>query len=292
MNYSPLRYPGGKTKLYNLVQFLISQYNGDINTYIEPFAGGAGIAIALLLNNDIKKIIVNDINIGIYSFWKAICNDTDNFLRLLYDTPLNVENYRIQKQIYENETSFSLELGFATFYLNRTSFSGILGAGPIGGYNQTGKYLINARYNKNELSKKIESIAINKARIKIYNKDILDFIKTIESKSFKSFTYFDPPYFIKGKALYTNYLNSEDHKTIYKFIDKIKTPWLLTYDNVPEIAEIYKKYDLYEFNLLYTANSLANRKGTELMFSNDSEKLRGINPQIIKKINLVKIRRK
>ncbi len=288
MNYSPLRYPGGKAKLYNLVRYLISQYNGDINTYIEPFAGGAGIAIALLLNNDVRKIIINDINIGVYSFWRAVCNDTDNFLRLLYNTPLDIENYRIQKQIYENETAFSLELGFATFYLNRTNFSGVLEAGPIGGYGQTGKYLMNARYNKNELSKKIQSIATNKARIKIYNKDILDFMKTIECKASKSFTYFDPPYFIKGKALYTNYLNSEDHKTIYESIDKIKTPWLLTYDNVPKIVEIYKKYDPYEFNLSYTVNSLANRKGTELMFSNDSEKLRNINPQITKKINLAK----
>lgn len=286
MNNSPLRYPGGKSKLYGLVESIISQYSDMVDTYVEPFAGGAAIALQLLQNNRVKKVIINDINIGIYSFWDSVCNKTDDFLKLLYDTKINIENYELQKQIYENEKRASLELGFATFFLNRTNFSGVLEAGPIGGYNQTGKYLIDARFNKIDLSKKIQKIAQFSPNIAIFNLDILDFIKQVEKKKRKIFTYFDPPYFVKGKALYTNFLEKEDHLMIYNEIKKIKTPWLLTYDNVPEISDIYKQYKQYEFNLSYTVNSIANRKGSELLVSSDYKKLKEVPVEIIEKLNL------
>lgn len=286
LNNSPLRYPGGKSKLYNLVDSIISQYGDTVDTYVEPFAGGASIALKLLENKRIKKIIINDINTGVFSFWNSICNDTESFLRLLNDTEVNIDNYLIQKQIYENEKNPSLELGFATFFLNRTNFSGVLNAGPIGGYNQTGTNLITARFNKEDLIKKIETVAENSSNIAIYNFDILEFIKQVEKKKKKIFTYFDPPYFVKGKALYTNFLEKEDHLRIYKEISKIKTPWILTYDNVPEIAEIYKDYKQYEFTLSYTVNSIVNRKGSELLVSSDDQKLKNVPKEIKQKINL------
>lgn len=285
-SYSPLRYPGGKSKLYDLVQAMIAQYGKQVDTYVEPFAGGAGIAMGLLLNRQIEHIIINDINPGVYSFWHSVCNDTENILRLIRDTDINIENFIAQKNIYRNETQHSLNLGFATFFLNRTCFSGVLDAGPIGGYNQTGKYLIDARYNRQELMKKIEKIAQFRSNIEIYNLDILDFIKKVENKKENLFTYFDPPYFIKGKALYTNFLNEEDHKKIYQSIKKLKTPWLLTYDNVDDISKIYKKYPQFEFNLSYTVNSKVNRVGTELMITSDVDKIKFINQNICNKINL------
>ncbi|MBP5372493.1 MAG: DNA adenine methylase [Bacteroidales bacterium] len=285
-NYSPLRYPGGKSKLYNLVQAVIAQYGNEVDTYVEPFAGGAGIAMGLLLNRKIEKVIINDINIGVYSFWKSVCSDTENLLRLVNDTDINIENFTRQKNIYKNEKQYSLELGFATFFLNRTCFSGVLDAGPIGGYKQTGRYLINARYNRQDLMRRIEQIAQLKSNIEIYNYDILKFIKDVENKRKRVFTYFDPPYFVKGKALYTNFLNEEAHQKIYKSINKVKTPWLLTYDNVEDIAKTYKKYPQYEFNLSYTVNSKVNRIGTELMITSDVNKIESINQEIYKKINL------
>ena len=205
---------------------------------------------------------------------------------MLNDTEVNIDNYLIQKQIYENEKDPSLELGFATFFLNRTNFSGVLNAGPIGGYNQTGTNLITARFNKDDLIKKIEIIAENSSNIAIYNFDILEFIKQVEKRKKKIFTYFDPPYFVKGKKLYTNFLEKEDHLKIFKEITKIKTPWLLTYDNVPAISEIYKEFKQYEFTLSYTVNSIANRKGSELLVASDEQKLKKVSKEIKQKINL------
>ena len=286
VKYSPLRYPGGKTKLYSLVQAIIAQYGNEVNTYVEPFAGGAGIAMGLLLNKQIKRVIINDINVGVYSFWRSVCEETEDLLRLIRNTDINILNFNILKNIYKNEKQYSVELGFATFFLNRTCFSGVLNAGPIGGYKQTGKYLIDARYNRQDLMRKIEQIALFKSNIEIHNLDILDFIKQVENKKEKIFTYFDPPYFVKGKALYTNFLDKEDHKKIFKSINKVKTPWLITYDNVDDIAKIYKRFPQFEFNLSYTVNSKVNRLGTELMITSDVDKFESINKEIYKKFNL------
>lgn len=287
-NCSPLRYPGGKSKLYDLVNALISQYGKSVDTYVEPFAGGAGVALELLLNHQIDKIIINDINVGVYSFWNAVCNDTDNLLQLIRETEINISNFDIQRNIYNNETQSSLELGFATFFLNRTCYSGVLGAGPIGGHNQTGKYLLDARYNRFDLMKKVERIAQYGTKIEIFNLDILNFIKQVENSRDNIFTYFDPPYFVKGKALYTNFLNKEDHKKIYSEIKQISTPWLITYDNVKEISDIYHDFVQYEFSLSYTVNPKSCRRATELLIASDVGKLESINKEIFKKIDLKK----
>ena len=287
-NCSPLRYPGGKSKLYDLVKALVAQYGKSVDTYVEPFAGGAGVALALLLNHQIDKIVINDINVGVYSFWNSVCNDTDNLLRLIRETEVNIDNFDVQRNIYNNETLPSLELGFATFFLNRTCYSGVLGAGPIGGHNQTGKYLLSARYNGFDLIKKIERIAQYSTKIEIFNLDILSFIKQVENIRDNIFTYFDPPYFVKGKALYTNFLNQEDHEKIYSEIKQINTPWLITYDNVNEISDIYQDYTQYEFSLSYTVNPKACRRATELLIASDVDKLESINKEIFKKIDLKK----
>ena len=279
-NYSPLRYPGGKSKLYNLIEDVVCHYADFVTTYVEPFAGGASVALGLLLNQKVNKIIINDINIGVYSFWRSVCQDTEDLLRLITDTDVNIDNFNKQKLIYRNESQYSPELGFATFFLNRTCYSGILNAGPIGGYHQTGKYLLDARYKKKSLIDKIEKIARFASNIEVYNLDILDFVKLVIADKKDVFTYFDPPYYVKGKELYTNFLNHDDHKKICDSISKLKTPWLLSYDNIGYISDIYRDFPQFEFNMSYTINSKKNRIGTELLIINDTEVIDTIN-QII-----------
>jgi len=291
---SPLRYPGGKAKLYDCVKSYMVGCGDDIDTYIEPFAGGAGIAIAMLLNKDVKKIVINDLNVGIYSFWKAICESTEDFLRILFETEPNMETYLKQKDIYTSQmnadnTSYSIELGFATFFLNRTNYSGILDSGPIGGYSQHGKFNMTARYNKVDLANKIQEIAKLRANIEIYNMEILQFNHQIVPQYKDAFIYYDPPYYIKGKKLYTNFLQHDDHQKIHESIKKVKHPWLLTYDNVPEILDIYSDTKAYKFCLSYTLNSAVNRKGTELMFSSDPSVIDKIPNKIKDKINIISL---
>ena len=267
MNYSPLRYPGGKAKLYNLVSYMIRKIGNEV-VYIEPFVGGGGLALSLLLNNDVQSIVINDSDKGIYSFWKAILTETSKFLELIEKTPVTIDEWYRQKEILNKKNKrYSLELGFATFYMNRTNRSGVIKAGPIGGYSQKGKYKLDCRFNKKELIDRILRIASRKNRIKVYNYDIKTFTKIVLPKYENRFTYYDPPYYIKGAELYKNFLTHDDHVCISKMIQKDLSNWLVTYDNVPEIVQLYKMYKINKFLLNY---SVANSGlAEELIFSSN-----------------------
>ena len=268
MVYSPLRYPGGKSKISDLVKLIIQKANVD-GTYIEPFAGGAGVALHLLLNNIVNDIVINDYDKAIYSFWRAIKEDGEKFIDLINSTPITIDEWKKQKDIYLSSKSYSLELGFAAFFLNRTNRSGILTAGPIGGYEQNGSYKIDARFNKVTLTKKIREIIKRKNNIHIYNKDIRSFITSVIPKyENNSFVYLDPPYYNKGQQLYKNFLTHNDHAQIANLIfENIRCPWIVSYDNVEDIARLYKNYCTRKFEVNYSAANTG--KSSELLvFSN------------------------
>lgn len=268
MVYSPLRYPGGKSKISDLVKLIIQKADVD-GTYIEPFAGGAGVALHLLLNDIVTDIVINDYDKAIYSFWRAIKEDGEEFIDLINSTPITIDEWKKQKEVYLNSKSYSLELGFAAFFLNRTNRSGILTAGPIGGYEQKGSYKIDARFNKETLIKKIQEIIKRKKNIHIYNKDIRSFITSVIPKyENNSFVYLDPPYYNKGQQLYKNFLTHDDHAQIANLIfENIRCPWIVSYDNVEDIARLYENYHTRQFEVNYSAANTG--KSSELLiFSN------------------------
>ncbi len=266
--FSPLRYPGGKTSYAKLMEKIIELNKLGNCVFVEAFAGGAGAALSLLFKKRVSSLILNDLDFAIYSFWKSILNYTDEFIKLIHDTPISIYEWRKQKKIYFTEKEDTLKLGFATFFLNRTNRAGILAANPIGGITQKGNYSIDARFNKINLIKKIEDIAEKKASIIIYNQDVIDFINTLNiiHKNDNLFVYFDPPYFCKGKLLYLNHFDYKQHVSLHDSIDKFEHPWVLSYDSSPDIAEIYKDYPIYQKSLRYsiTTPSSAN----ELIISN------------------------
>lgn len=262
MNYSPLRYPGGKAKITPLVNLLMESSGIKNGTYIEPFVGGGGVALSLLFNNKVENIVINDYDVAIYSIWNAIINETEDLIALIEDTPISVETWKKQKEIYATQKDkYSIELAFATFYLNRTNRSGIIKAGPIGGYDQTGNYLIDARYNKTDLIKRIKNISAYKDKIILYNSEIRDFIiNFLPHYNDNSFIYFDPPYFKKGKELYKNFFNLTDHCDIAKLICNLNIPWMLTYDDEQEIVDLYKEKHIKRYEINHSAANKGRNK--------------------------------
>lgn len=254
MNYSPLRYPGGKNKIAKFVKLFITKTKNYDTVYVEPFAGGAGVALSLLMSNSVESIVINDYDKAIYSIWRAIKEDSDNFIDLIRETPVTIEEWYKQKEVYENKnSSYSLELAFASFFLNRTNRSGILKAGPIGGYNQTGNYLIDVRFNKDELINRVQNIASKKNRIFVYNQDVRVFLKKYLPKYDNVFVYLDPPYYNKGKELYKNFFSDKDHLEIANLVSQLNCHWMVTYDVEDAIIKLYKNYSQKKFDLYYSA---------------------------------------
>lgn len=287
MFYSPLRYPGGKGKLASFMEYMIIKLEHKGGTYIEPFAGGAGIAIELLLKDIVSRIVINDYDKGVWSFWKAILTETDRFIDKVRTVPLTMEEWHRQREITVSQNDkYSFELGFATFYMNRTNRSGIIKGGVIGGLEQAGSWTMDVRFNREELIKRIQSIAARKNDIKLYNKDINSFITHyVPMYEDNALIYFDPPYYKKGKQLYMNFFTHKDHVRIETAIrEQVHCDWIITYDDAKEIEEIYTGYDLYLYDLNYSVS--AKCKASELIIFRDSN-LAPSNEELI--INKIKV---
>lgn len=272
---SPLRYPGGKGRLAQYVIDLI-EMNGSVGGhYVETYAGGAGIAITLLYLDYVSHVHLNDLDKAVYSFWRAVTEQPDALVRLIRNTDLNLEERNRQKSIYRDPHSSTLELGFATFYLNRTNRSGIIHGGVIGGNSQEGIYKIDARFNKVDLIRRIEKIACYASRISLYNKDTADFIECdLNQIPNKTLVYLDPPYYANGSRLYRNTYKHDDHAKIASLVENITQPWIVSYDNAPQICELYSRFRQQKFGLGYSANN--RYRGTEVMIFSHGLKIPGI----------------
>lgn len=266
---SPLRYPGGKVKLYKYVKELLN-LNNLHGTYIEPFAGGAGLAIKLLLNKDVKRIVINDSDLAIYSFWKCVLCHTDELCRFIETVPITYDEWIQQRSIYLNQPQYDeVAIGKAAFFLNRTNVSGILKGGLIGGRDQSGTFPMSARFNRNKLIKKVNNIAAYSDRIDIYNLDALDFLSPqIMRHYYKVFINFDPPYVEKGGQLYMNYFTEEDHRKLRDTIAKCSRKWIVTYDVCELTASLYKSFRRSSIDITYSANG--TRKSKEYIFFSDN----------------------
>lgn len=264
--FSPLRYPGGKGKLAPYISEVISSNNLESGHYVEPFAGGAAVALELLFSERVRHIHINDLDPCVYAFWHSVVNETDAMIARIRETEITVDSWLAAREVKRNAASQSLlDLGFSTFFLSRTNRSGILNGGAIGGLKQTGAWKIDCRFNKDELISRIRRIGFFKSRISICNIDASLFLSEyIREISKKCFIYIDPPYYVKGAYLYQNHYKHEDHVGLAYLVSNIdRHKWIVSYDNVEEIANIYRGFKQELFSIDYTARSYA--KGSEIM---------------------------
>lgn len=261
--YTPIRYPGGKTKLYPLIKDIIDRNGYTDRTYCEAFAGGAGAAVKLLLKGDVSSILINDLDRAVYCMWDCIVNRSDALCAFIDDVDVTIENWKRFREVYNHPDSASDdELGRASFFLNRTNVSGILDGGVIGGMGQTGTYPIDARFSKDGLKAKIRAIAEKRDSIELYMMDAGDLIaKVLEPRSNHVFCYFDPPYVQKGPGLYRSAFDEQKHTDLARKILNSSFPWMVTYDDDALVRRLYKGRLRDTLILDYSAN--VHGKGTE-----------------------------
>ncbi len=236
--------------------------------YMEPYAGGAGVALDLLFHGLASHVHINDSDPAVYSFWKAVTAWPDRMLKLLHDTPITMDEWYRWRSILRGEVEADLvEQGFATLFLNRTNRSGILKGGVIGGLAQEGAYKIDARFKKDVLAARIERIALNAEEISVYCRDALDLVSEADKVlPEKSLIYLDPPYYVKGQGLYRNFYKHADHVAISERLQSQNfcRPWIVSYDNAEKICEMYTASRSLSYGLSYTAQK--RYVGNEIMF--------------------------
>lgn len=279
---TPLRYPGGKQRLAPFISEILRINRLTGGHYAEPYAGGAGIAVHLLLTKQVEHIHLNDSSKPIYAFWRSIQRKPDEFCRRIAGASLTVEEWQRQKYILKNPSRFSqLDLGFSLFYLNRCNRSGIPNAGIIGGLNQSGPWKMDARFSRNELIRRVEAIAARRDQITITNLDAETYIRScVSALPSATLVYCDPPYYNHSHRLYLNYYQPSDHVRLAQTIQRtLKRPWLVSYDDVPEIRKCYSKRRRVLCRVQYNASRVY--LGTEIFFVSDSLKIPNIRARVL-----------
>lgn len=264
---TPLRYPGGKSQLRPFVRSAINYTGKRIDSYCEPYCGGAGIAIDLLLKGDVSEIVINDADPAIYSFWRSVIHESSRLINDLQNVDVSIREWHRQRGIYrelsdalENDVRYNYELGFAAFYLNRTNVSGIIKGGCIGGQRQRGKIKIDARFNRTTLSEKISSIGARADSIHLFSDDgktlltrLNDGLLPVDPSH--SFCLIDPPYVKQGRNLYLNSFSYEEHVALRDVVRDLRSfSWVLTYDDCDVISELYAGFGLRHLNVRYSSN--------------------------------------
>lgn len=256
--FTPLRYPGGKAAFAPFITSVMEENGLHGGSYMEPYAGGAGVALDLLFSGTARHIHINDADPAVYCFWNAVKQDPEGMLRLLRDTPITMEEWLRWRDVLRGTTeASSLELGFATLFMNRTNRSGILKGGVIGGLKQDGSYKLDARFKKDVIAGRINRIALNSESISVYCEDAMTILsRAKELIDGKGLIYLDPPYYVKGKGLYRNYYSDQDHQSIASLVQGkgFTTPWVVSYDNVEPIHRMYAGSASLVYGLNYTAH--------------------------------------
>lgn len=265
--FSPLRYPGGKTRLANkLLEAIEKNFDQKEEVIlVEPYAGGAGASLALLFAGKVEKIVINDLDRAIFIFWKIAVSDTDYLINKIRRTEVTIEEWKKQKAIYIS-TKNERKLAFAALFLNRTNRSGIMNGGPIGGTGQSGTWKVNARFTKKTITDRLEKIKEFRNKIEVCNLDGIELLKKLEGRKNREqyFIFLDPPYFQKGQSLYLNHYSNKDHENLSGFLGKsLFKKWVMTYDDVPYIKNLYATMRTKGFAIQH--NAYESKIGREVM---------------------------
>lgn len=278
---SPLRYPGGKASLAGFLESTIEGNNLLRGKYYEPFAGGAGAGLRLLRRGIVSEVFLNDLDPCIFAFWRAVLGDPKQFKEQIDSVRLGVKEWKRQKDItmdpgHRSELSFAL--GFATFYLNRCSRSGIIvGSAPIGGKWQKGEWRIDARFNRDTLKKRISWLERQEQRIHLSesNKDAVQFLEEdvpMDGGHQDVFVYLDPPYYLNGHRLYGTSYQERDHCRLAEYMkSRQDLKWVMSYDDSKFIRELYGGLVQRERPRRYSLQS--RREALELVIAPDHVEL-------------------
>lgn len=273
---NPVRYPGGKGSR-RIVERVLSLYpKGYFRGFrwVEPFCGGCGLGLALLERGEVSRVAFNDFDPRIHDMWRAIFFDSERLIKRIEETPVDMELFHVAKKCANDESASSFERGFYTYCLDRMCRSGYIDGGVIGGNDQSGNYKCDCRFNKNTLIKNIRKVSglASAGKITLFPRtDAIELIGNTDLVGTGDFLYIDPPYFKKGGLCYKEQV---DHTRLADILTgrvpttsgtSLSIPWLLSYDDCPEVRSLYTNHKLNDLSITYSNNTKTRGKTKELL---------------------------
>ena len=250
---SPLRYPGGKTRA---AKYILTFIPRDTQELCSPFLGGGSVELAVAARG--TKVYGYDIFEPLECFWKCLKLDRNLLANFADDlrTPNEEGDLGITKEVFnefkkdlKSQEIYTFEAAAKFYALNRSSFSG---ATLSGGYSKEAAY------------KRFTDSSIQRLR----NTKLTNFIvggadfKTSIPRHPDAFLYCDPPYMLeKNNNLYGNRGSTHsnfDHEGLFTLLNKRKG-WLLSYNNSPQIREMYKDYEIFEAHWAYGMKNVSTK---------------------------------
>ncbi len=257
---SPLRYPGAKRRLSGYIAETLRLNGLRPKLLVEPFAGGASVALELLNRNLVDKIVLGECDPLVASFWKIVFKDPEWIIKEIESIEVSLSMWDYFR---DHKFATDKDRALACLFLNRTSFSGILAerAGPLGGRAQTSEYKITCRFPVQTLARRIRQAAALRSRVLFIS--ATDWEKTLSKVELKGFSasevfyYFDPPFYEKADRLYRFCFDDEAHRKLHDSVMSLKSPWIVSYDPAPFILNLYSRNGRVpqHVHLLYSASS-------------------------------------
>jgi len=258
-----LRYPGGKSRA---VEKIIANMPANIKEFREPMVGGGSVSLVVKQLFPNVKVKINDLNYDLICFWKTL---RDNPNELISEVRKIKETYKDGRKLYDELVTRNggneFERAFRFFVLNRITFSGTVDSG---GYSQQA-------FEKRFTNSTIQRLKLVSEIIKDFEITYGDYERLLFKDGEGVFIFLDPPYYSTTKSkLYGKngdlHLNF-DHERFAANMKKCKHLWLITYDDCPEIRELFSFAYIYPWELQYGMNNYKQktaRKGRELFITN------------------------
>ena len=211
-------------------QNIIKYFPKEINTYCEPFCGGASVLRALLESDiKVKQYVCSDLNEGLIELWKLIKEDpvsVSNHYEKLWTELNQYDDKAIKREYFETvRERYNKEHNPLDFmFIMRTTTNGM----PR--YNQKGEFNNSFHITRNGIDPERLRKIINEWSI-LLNKNNVCFkccsYDTITPQK-GDFMYLDPPYAgTKGM-----YFGGFDNKKLFEYLRKIDCSWAMSYDGI------------------------------------------------------------
>lgn len=271
---SPLRYPGGKSRIW---EHLAAQYTQaplgelDAEIWFEPFAGGLGAGLKMLQESIIGELWFCEANRGLGALWGELVANPTALIDTVSSLPerMSLDVYQEALAVLAAPDSYpQLQVAVAALVVNRCSRSGMVTptTGPIGGKQQDGKYRVGDRWNLPRTISTLEKLAPLTRYMRFVGPDGISALAGLPNSGFAEevFVFADPPYVGAGQRLYQHGLDESGHRALADALhDLDETHWVLAYDEAPLVRELYEGLHIQEYTLHHTANR--SKSGAELL---------------------------